>query len=64
VNGDGKVDVADVQLTVVVALATANVPVLSSGNILGDINGDENVNAIDVQRVVNAVLGFGCNTAH
>ncbi len=52
-NGDGIVNVIDVQLLVDQALGIFPAT--------GDINGDGSVNVVDVQLVVNAVLGLGCN---
>jgi len=53
VNGDGVVNVLDVQLVVNQILG-----VLTPTS---DINGDGVVNVVDLQLVVNAVLGLGCN---
>lgn len=52
VNGDGAVNIADVQLEINRALGIA-----ASGC---DVNGDGTVNIADVQIVINAALGLGC----
>jgi hypothetical protein len=52
VNGDGKVDVSDVQLIINQVLGV--VPATC------DINGDGAINVGDVQIVINAALGLGC----
>ena len=52
VNGDGVINVADVQ-------AIIN-QVLGSFPPTADLNHDGKVNIVDVQIVINAVLGFGC----
>ncbi len=50
-NGDGNVNVVDVQLIINAVLGIS-----SQGN--EDVNGDGNVNAIDVQLIINGVLGI------
>jgi len=52
INGDGAVNVVDVQLIVNEALGVAP-PV-------NDLNHDGAVNVADVQIVINAALGLGC----
>jgi len=52
INGDGKVDVSDVQLIINEALGI--IPAVN------DLNHDGVVNIADVQIVINSVLGFGC----
>ncbi len=54
INGDGNINVSDVQLVINQALGV--VPATN------DLNGDGAVNVADVQIVINAVLGLGCNT--
>jgi dockerin type I repeat protein len=56
VNGDGGINVIDVQLTVNVALEVNTDPTIQSR---ADVNGDGVVNVVDVQRVVNMVLNVG-----
>jgi hypothetical protein len=51
-NGDGSVNVADVQLMINQALGT--VPAAN------DLNHDGSVNVADVQKEINAALGLGC----
>ena len=51
-NGDGAVNVVDLQLIVNEALGT--LPATH------DLNGDGKVNVADVQKTVNAALGVGC----
>ena len=53
-NGDGVVNVADVQLAVNQAVGAV---ACSSA----DLDGDGSCNVIDVQRIINADLGLGCN---
>jgi hypothetical protein len=54
VNGDGVVNVVDVQLVIGAALgAIACTPQF-------DLNQDGSCTIVDVQRVVNASLGLGC----
>jgi len=55
-NGDGQVNVIDVQLASNQALAIA-----ACTN--GDLNGDGHCTVVDVMRVVSASLGATCNTA-
>ena len=52
VNGDGTINVSDVQLIVNQALG------IVSNRC--DINADGQTNVLDVQMVVNATLGLGC----
>ena len=52
-NGDGQVNVLDVQLAVNVFLGTQTDPALVSR---ADINGDGTVNVLDVQAIANIVL--------
>jgi VWFA-related protein len=52
VNGDGRVDVGDVQLIINQAMGVAAATC--------DLNGDGAVNVGDVQVVINAALGLGC----
>jgi len=54
VNGDGSVDVRDVQLSVNMALG------LAAYDPRGDPNQDGSVNVVDVQRVIAAALGNAC----
>ncbi len=53
-NGDGDVNVLDVQLCVNVFLDTETTPKIVS---LADVNGDSAVNAQDAQIIANLVLG-------
>lgn len=53
VNGDGVINVVDVQLTVLVALG---VNTDTTTKLRADVNGDGVVNVVDVQKVVNIVL--------
>jgi VWFA-related protein len=53
VNGDGSVDVVDVQAIINQALGLVSATC--------DINGDNQVNVGDVRIVINATLGMGCN---
>jgi hypothetical protein len=50
VNGDGAVDVLDLQLVVNAVLGI-------QGYGAGDINGDRNVDVLDLQLLVNVILG-------
>jgi len=52
INGDGNINVVDVQLEINEALGVAPA--------LNDMNGDGVVNVVDVQIVINAALGLGC----
>ncbi len=52
INGDGTVNVSDVQLIINEALGL--IPAAD------DLNGDGTVNVADVQKVINAALGLGC----
>ncbi len=52
VNGDGRIDAADVQ--------TIINQVLGIAPAVCDVDGNGMVDIGDVQKVVNAVLGFGC----
>jgi hypothetical protein len=52
-NGDGVVNILDVQVEVNAALGLGVCGI-------GDVNGDGVCNVIDVQRVVRAALGLGC----
>jgi hypothetical protein len=52
INGNGSINVADVQLEINEALGAA-LPA-------NDLNGDHVVNVADVQIVINAVLGLVC----
>jgi hypothetical protein len=54
VNGDGVVDVLDVQLCVNVILGTETDPDIV---YRADVNGDGNVDVLDVQEIVNIILG-------
>jgi hypothetical protein len=54
-NGDGQVNVIDVQLATNQALGTAACST-------GDLNGDHQCTIVDVMRVVSASLGATCNT--
>jgi len=56
-NGDGLVNVIDIQLAIDQALAIY--PCTT-----GDINGDGQCNVLDVQRVINAALGGGCKVGN
>ena len=51
VNGDGTVDVADVNLVINIMLGK------TSTNVLGDINHDDNIDVADVNLVINIMLG-------
>jgi hypothetical protein len=51
INGDGAINVLDLQILVNVILGVAGCP----GNC--DINGDSSVNALDLQILVNVILG-------
>ena len=53
-NGDGGVNVLDVQLCVNVFLGAETDPAIVSRS---DVNGDGKVDVLDVQAVVNMVLG-------
>jgi hypothetical protein len=53
-NGDGHIDVLDVQLCVNVFLGTETDPGIVAR---ADVNGDDAVNVLDVQLVVNTFLG-------
>jgi hypothetical protein len=55
VNGDGTVDVVDVQMTVILVLALSQ-PAYA---LQGDANGDSAVDVVDVQTVVNRILAGG-----
>jgi hypothetical protein len=52
-NGDGKVDVQDVQISISSSLGTS-----ACGN--GDLDGSGTCNVIDTQRVIIAALGGAC----
>lgn len=52
INGDGAVNVADVQLIIDEALGV--------NPAINDLNGDGVVNVADVQIVINAALGLAC----
>jgi hypothetical protein len=52
INGDGKVDVLDVQLSVSQTLGQATCS--------ADLDGNGKCDVLDVQRVVNAALGAAC----
>jgi hypothetical protein len=52
-NGDGKVDVLDVQISISGSLGTS-----SCSN--GDLDGSGTCNVVDTQRVINAALGGAC----
>lgn len=53
-NGDGGVDIVDVQLCVNVFLGTETDPVVTSR---ADVNSDATVDVLDVQAIVNLILG-------
>ncbi|MGD0977410.1 MAG: dockerin type I domain-containing protein [Minisyncoccia bacterium] len=53
INGDGNVNVLDLQLLVNIILGI-HTPI--SGK--GDINGDGNTNVLDVQYLANVILGY------
>jgi hypothetical protein len=52
-NNDGRVDAADVQLSINGALGLTSLP-------NGDLNSDGRVNVVDTQRVINASLSGTC----
>jgi hypothetical protein len=52
VNGDSKIDVADVQMVIT--------GVLGAGSRTTDLNNDGAINVIDVQIATDTVLGMGC----
>jgi hypothetical protein len=52
VDGNGRADAIDVQLTINAALG------LDINGLDADLNGDGEVNAVDVQLVINAALGL------
>ena len=53
-NGDGQLNVVDVQLAVQQALGLT-----PCGK--GDVNNDGQCNVIDVQIIINGALGRGCS---
>jgi len=53
-NGDGVIDVADVQLTVNMALG------VTACTAAGDLDGNGVCDVVDIQRVINTVLGGSC----
>lgn len=55
INGDGNINVADVQIIINEALGVAPA--------VHDVNGDGVVNVADVQIVINAALGLGCKVS-
>ncbi len=52
-NGDGGVNVLDLQLCVNVFLGVENDPMIIARS---DVNGDGNVDVLDVQAIANLVL--------
>jgi hypothetical protein len=55
-NGDGGVDILDLQLCVNVVLGTETTPAIVAAS---DLNGDSIADILDVQLLVNIILGSG-----